>query len=194
MTASFDCRLTLLYNPQICTRLPVPDIDFQHGQQVLGSFLSEAMTEHNPQALSPFNECLILVTICGRSLLHGQQYKISKAYGDMALDSTEQRHWLDSILTTRLQVLSQSFPSPTEAFDPLLLFANILAQATVVYFCNGVMESVANSSDPLEACTEVLECQNRALTATKTIVLLAKALRELHFSKASQIFPRAWCP
>ncbi|KAK9491685.1 transcription factor [Lipomyces doorenjongii] len=190
-----DCRLTrLLYNPQICTRLPALDMEFQSSQHVLGAFLSEAMTEPSLKVRSPFNECLILATICGRSLLRGQQYNISKAYGDMALDWAEQRRWLDCILTTRLKVLSQCYPSPTEAYDPLILFANILGQATVVYFCKGMMNSVASPIDPLEASTEVSECQHRAIAAATTIVRLAKALRELHFSKASQIFDQGGSP
>ncbi|KAK9319018.1 fungal-specific transcription factor domain-containing protein [Lipomyces orientalis] len=173
----------------ICTRMPVPDMEFQSGQHVLGGFLSEAMTEPSLKVRSPFNECLILATICGRSLLRGQQYNICKAYGAMALDLAEQRRWLDSILTTRLQVLSQCYPSPTEAYDPLLLFANILGQATVVYYCKGMMESVASPVDLLEASTEVLECRHRALAATATIVRLAKSLRELHFSKIHPLMP-----
>ncbi|KAK9242368.1 hypothetical protein V1506DRAFT_562967 [Lipomyces tetrasporus] len=112
----------------------------------------------------------------------------------MALDWAEQRRWLDSILTTWLQVLSKCYPSPTEAYDPLLLFTNILGQATVVYYCKGMMKSVASLVDPLEASTEVLECQHRALAAGATIVRLAKLLRDLHFSNASQVFDQGGGP
>lgn len=169
-------------------------MEFQSGQHVLGGFLSEAMTEARPKVRSPFNECLILATICGRSLLRAQQRNISKAYGDTALDWAEQHRWLDSILTSRLQVLSQCYPSPTEAYDPLLLFANILSQATVIYSCKGMIESVAKPVDLVEASPEVLECQHRALAAAATIVRLGKALRELHFSKASQVFGQGGGP
>ncbi|KAJ5117295.1 fungal-specific transcription factor domain-containing protein [Penicillium atrosanguineum] len=79
----------------ICTRLPAPDGEFQTGTFELGPFLSEAMTELNIKFRSPFNECLILATICGRSLLQSQRYHISKAYGDMAMDGSDQRRWLD---------------------------------------------------------------------------------------------------
>ncbi|KAK9234752.1 fungal-specific transcription factor domain-containing protein [Lipomyces kononenkoae] len=174
----------------VCTRLPAPEVEFQSGQHVLGEFLSEGMTEARPKVRSPFKECLILATICGRSLLRSQQYNISRAYGDMALDSAEQRLWLDNILTTRLQVLSQCYPSPTEAYDPLLLFANILGQTTVIYYCKGMIESVVCATvDSLEANTDVLECQHRALAAAANIVRLAKGLRELHFSKIHPLMP-----
>ncbi|KAK9364851.1 fungal-specific transcription factor domain-containing protein [Lipomyces kononenkoae] len=173
----------------ICTFLPAPDVEFQSGQHVLGEFLSEAITEARPKVRSPFNECLILATICGRSLLCGQQYNISKAYGGMALDWAEQRRWLDSILTTRIEVLSQCYPSPTEAYDPLLLFANILGQATVVYYCKGMIESVGGPINSFEASAEVLDSHHRALSAAATIVRLANALRDLHFSKVHPLMP-----
>ncbi|KAJ6443692.1 Lovastatin diketide synthase LovF [Purpureocillium lavendulum] len=169
----------------ICTRLPVPDADFQSGQAVVGDFLSEAMTATTLKAPSPFNECLILATICGRGLLRSQRQNISEAYGHMESDWGEQSHWLDSILTTRLHALTQDYPPPTEAYDPLLLFANILSQATVIYYCKGVMESASSPIGSLEANTEILGCQHQASMAAATIIRLANALRDLHFSKAS---------
>ncbi|KUI71346.1 hypothetical protein VM1G_07359 [Cytospora mali] len=170
----------------ICTRLPVPDLEFQTGQHVLGDFLSEAMTEPNPKVRAPLNECLIMVTICGRILLRGQQNVISEAYGDLRLDCAEQRWWLDGMLTTRLQVLSQCYPSPAEAYDPLLLFAHLLAPASVVYYCKGMIESLTSPGDQMAHIEQALEYQHRALGATATIIRLAKGLSELHFSKASQ--------
>ncbi|OGE58531.1 hypothetical protein PENARI_c001G09168 [Penicillium arizonense] len=131
----------------IGTRLPAPDAGFQSGSHGLGPFLSEAMTEAMTEPTlkvrSSFNECLILATICGRSLLQSQRYHISKAYGDMTMDWTEQRRWLDSILTNRLQVLSQCYSASTESNDSLLLFANILGQETVIYFCKAMTDTAA---------------------------------------------------
>ncbi|KAJ5218167.1 fungal-specific transcription factor domain-containing protein [Penicillium cinerascens] len=173
----------------ICTRLPASDGEFQTGTFELGPFLSEAMTEPNVKVQSPFNECLILVTICGRSLLQSQRYRISKAYGDMAMDGTEQRRWLDTILTNRLQILSQYYPSPTESYDPLLLFANILGQATVIYFCKNMTNTVAESSSSMDGNAEILNYKNRALEASSAIIRLASTLRELHFSKVHPMMP-----
>lgn len=170
---------------QICTRLPAPDGEFQTGTFELGPFLSEAMTEPNVKVQSPFNECLILATICGRSLLQSQQYHISKAYGDMAMDGTEQRRWLDSILSNRLQILSQYYPSPIESYDPLLLFANILGQATVIYFCKAMTDTVVESSSSMHGNAEILNYKARALEASSAIIRLATTLRELPFSKVS---------
>ncbi|KAL2833688.1 fungal-specific transcription factor domain-containing protein [Aspergillus cavernicola] len=171
----------------ICTRLPASDFDFQNGHQELGPFLSEAMTEPTLKGRSSFNECLILATICGRSLLQSQRYQISKAYGDMVLDWTEQRRWLDSLLTSRLQVLSQCYPSPTESYDPLLLFTNILAQATVIYFCKTMTES-AEPINPSQS-SDLTTYEDRALEACTNIIRLATTLLELPFSKVHPLMP-----
>ncbi|KAF5865671.1 hypothetical protein ETB97_002643 [Aspergillus alliaceus] len=173
----------------ICTRLPASDTGFQSGHHELGPFLSEAMTEPTLKVRSSFNECLILATICGRSLLQSQRYHISKAYGDMVLGWTEQRRWLDSLLTSRLQAILQCYPSPTEAYDPLLLFASILGQATVVYFCKAMAGSVVTPVDPLLGNSELSNYQNRALEASATLIHLATTLRELPFSKIHPLMP-----
>lgn len=123
-----------------------------------------------------------MATICGRSLFHGQQYNIRRAYGDAAPDWTDQHRWLDDILTTRLQILSQHYPSPTDSYDPMLLFANIMAQATVIYLCKG-MQSAAWPAD--RGTDAAMEYQQRALDAAEKLVDLARALTEFHFFKAS---------
>ncbi|PYH99024.1 hypothetical protein BO71DRAFT_446885 [Aspergillus ellipticus CBS 707.79] len=174
----------------ICTRLPAPDLGFQRGQHVLGDFLSEAMTEPTPKVRSPFTECLILATLCGRSLLRGQQYNVSRAYGDTTSDWPNQHWWLDNILTTRLQVLSQCYPSPDEISDPLLLFANVMAQATVIYYCKDILAAdTAPAGHSPEAASNIMECGHRALAATAAIVGLTKVLCELHFSKIHPLMP-----
>ncbi|KAK4868315.1 hypothetical protein LT330_007037 [Penicillium expansum] len=167
---------------QICTRLPAPDAEFQAGHHQLGPFLSEAMTDPDIKVRSPFNECLILVTICGRSLLQNQRYHISKAYGGMAIDYMEQRLWLENLLTTRLQVLSQRYPSPTDVYDPLLLFASVLGQATVIYFCKTIDSTIIPDGE-LQGNIDLFGPQNRALEASTNIIRLASTLRDLPFAK-----------
>ncbi|CZR55663.1 uncharacterized protein PAC_05551 [Phialocephala subalpina] len=157
----------------ICTRLPAPETEFQSGQRVLGGFLSDAVIEHRPWAQSSFTECIILATICGRSLFHGQQYNIRCLQGDIAPSWSDQHRWLDNILTSRLQILSQYYPSPTEICDPMLLFANVMGHATMIYLCKA-MEMVVWALDEEKALAK--EYQQRASVAAEQIVHLAKAL------------------
>lgn len=157
-------------------------MDFQDGQPVLGGFLSEAMTEQSPRIRSSFNECVILATICGRSLFHGQQYHVLRVYEDVSPDWADQHRWLDTILTSRLNILSKYYPLPTETCDPMLLFANIMGQATIIYLCKG-MESVLWTIDDGKALA--VEYQQRALAAAEQIISLAKVLMGFHLFKVS---------
>lgn len=166
----------------------MPDGEFQSGKYELGPFLSEAMTEPTLKTRSPFNECLILATICGRCLLQSQRHHISKAYGDMSLDWTEQLRSLENLLTTRLQALERCYPAPTEVYDPLLLFANILGQATVIYFCKVMKGSTGESADLFQWSSELYNYHRHALEASGAIIRLATTLRELPFSKVSVRF------
>lgn len=140
------------------------------------------MTDPDLKVRSPFNECLILVTICGRSLLQNQRYHISKAYGGMAIDYMEQRLWLENLLTTRLQVLSQCYPTPTDVYEPLLLFASVLGQATVIYFCKTIDSTIIPDGE-LQGNIDLFGPQNRALEASTNIIRLASTLRDLPFAK-----------
>lgn len=150
---------------------------------MLGAFLSEAIMDVRPQTTSPFNECVILATICGRSLFHAQQYSVRFIYGDTAPNWTDQHQWLDSLLNNRLQILSQYYPSPTQICDPMLSFAHIMGQASVIHLYKG-MESVVWAIDE---GAWVVEYQRRALNAAQEIVKLAKGLTEFHFFKVETL-------
>lgn len=99
------------------------------------------------------------------------------------MDWTEQRRWLDSILTNRLQVLSHYYPASTDSYDPLLLFANILGQATVIYFCKAMTDTAAGVDGPLNGSPGFIQYQYRAIEASTNIISLASTLRELPFSR-----------
>ncbi|KAJ5490115.1 hypothetical protein N7453_010940 [Penicillium expansum] len=154
-------------------------MEFQNGQPVLGAFLSEAIMDVMPQTTSPFNECAILATICGRSLFQAQQYSVRFVYGDMAPNWTDQHQWLDNVLTNRLQILSQHYPSPTQVCDPMLSFAHIMGQASVIHLYKG-MESIVWA---VNEGALVLEYRRRALSAAQEIVKQAKGLIEFYFFK-----------
>ena len=173
---------TVLSEPfQICTRLPASDANFQTGQFVLGSFLSEAMTEPSPRIWSPFNECVILVTICGRSLLHGQKSHVLSVYQDEFPAWSDQHRWLDNILANRLEILSQHYHATASMCDIMPLFANIIGQVSVIYLCKGV-ETVSWTCE--ESRVLALKYRQRALAATEQVVNFAKALSDFHLFKA----------
>lgn len=117
-------------------------------------------------------------------MFYGQQHNIRCAYGDNSLDPTVQHRWLDDILENRLQVLAQYYPSPIETYDPMLLFSNIMAQATVINFCRG-MRSIAGGDHDGQLAHAYEE---RGLAAAEKMISLARVLKDFHIFKAS---PRA---
>ncbi|KAM0147079.1 hypothetical protein ACHAPG_010804 [Botrytis cinerea] len=177
-----NCLPLTMNEHVVFIRLPAPEEEFQCSQNVLGKFLSEAIVEQSPQTQSSFIQCVIFASICGRSLFYGQQFNLSMFYGGAPLDYSIQFQWLDDMVTTRLQILSQYNPSPTETHDPMLLFTRIIGQTAVMALCKGMELKLAADSD---GGASVVAYQLRALTAAAQIVKLAKALTEFPIFKAS---------
>ncbi|KAK2592583.1 hypothetical protein QQS21_009728 [Conoideocrella luteorostrata] len=166
----------------ICTRLPAPDTDFQSGQNCIMDFLPDAIADRNPTVRSPLNECIILATICGRTLFYNQLYNVRCLNGDNEPDSSDWNAWLDNSLSVRLQILSTCYPSPTSGYDPMLLFAHVIAQASVMYLCKELNSMLWSNAKARSLRTEY---HQRALNAAEHLVNLARALVEYHVFKAS---------
>lgn len=172
---------------QISTRLPAPEMEFQSGQPVVMSFLSEVIGASDQRLLSPFTECIIFATIYGRSLCHGQQSTVERVYRDGFAEFWERHQWLDNILTKRMQILSWNYPYAVEHTDPLLLFTNMMAHTTVLHL-NMVIQSTAWDTDEYE---EII-CQygKRSMSAAQEMVSLAKTSMLNIFKASSTIRSR----
>ncbi|SCO76805.1 uncharacterized protein FRV6_01017 [Fusarium oxysporum] len=157
----------------ICTKLPVPDSDFQGNCMVSGNFISQAITDPASQADSPFNDCLAIVTLCGRGLLRNRHNNISKAYGDNDSDSSEHWRWLEDILSLKDQIKSRG-----DKLHPLVTFAQILGQVAEILLCKGVIQKNSN-----QGLCMLDDCHRRISIATEEIIRLARGLTHLHFSQ-----------
>ncbi|OCL02954.1 citrinin biosynthesis transcriptional activator CtnR [Glonium stellatum] len=171
----------------ISTRLPAPEEDFQRGQCIVPmGFLSEVITSSDSKYLSSFAECIILATICGRSLSHRQQSAVEHVYGEVSQHFWDQHQWLDTILTKRVQLISLKYPSASEHIDPMLLFVNMVAQTTILYHCK-IMESISWQTDEYQ--TIIIGSKQRALSAAREIVSLTKILSQLSYFKIHPFTP-----
>ncbi|EXL39756.1 hypothetical protein FOCG_17641 [Fusarium oxysporum f. sp. radicis-lycopersici 26381] len=157
----------------ICTKFPVPDSDFQGNCLVSGNFISQAITDPASQANSPFNDCLAIVTLCGRGLLHNRHNDISKAYGGNDSDSSEHWRWLKDILSLKNQIKSRG-----DKLHPLGTFSQILGQVAEVLLCKGVIRKNNNHGQCMPD-----DCHRRISIATEEIIRLARGLTHLHFSQ-----------
>lgn len=97
-------------------------------------------------------------------------------------DGSNQYLKLEKILDSRLQMLSESYASPSQVYDPMLLFANIMSQATILYVSRRM---IGSDSQPMGVSqTDIdTERQQRAIAAADNMVDLAKTLLDFHIFK-----------
>ncbi|CAJ0550729.1 Ff.00g106590.m01.CDS01 [Fusarium sp. VM40] len=155
----------------ICTKLPIPDEEFQTGPEASGAFLSQAIAD--PILTQPsFNKCLVLVTLCDRVLLRNRHETISKAYGDCETDSNGHWNLLENILATRNRMLSHE-----DSSNPLGTLAIVLGQVIELLFYKGIIKPAKNPSSITQNCCA------RALMAVGEIIRLVQGLKDQHVSK-----------
>jgi len=167
---------------QIVNRLPIPEEEFQKGQQVDTGFLTEAIVAENPVRSSPFTESIILATIGGQALAHCQQFSAECAYNTVSQTFWGRHEWLGELVRTRVDTLMLNYPPASQHSDSLLLFTHMVAHATILSLCK-VMESKSwESTEYWNACVEF---RQRALLAAKEIVILSRSLAHLSYFKVS---------
>ena len=177
---------------QISTFLPVSDHDFQNGQRTQTGTLYDCLTQRGQSVNSPFNECILLIAMCARTLVQAQRSNKQQrlVYNPAECERPEWQQWLDHVLSLRLQTLAQDYPSLTDSSDPMLHFANFLAQATVVYLCKevrSIVEGLNNGSGggvrSAGSQSLVADYQRRAYAAVGRTVELARSLADFPVSK-----------
>jgi len=147
-------------------------------------FLSEIIATNSNAILSPFTECIILATICGRSIAHRQQSTVERVYGHVSQAIWDQHRWLDTMLTQRINILALQYPSISEHVDPMLLFAHMVAQSVILHMYR-IIQPMSQEGNDYQVI--VVEYQNRAIAAAHEIVLLTQYLSQLGHIKASHL-------
>lgn len=182
-------NLPLVINEHnITTFLPVPDAEFQNGQQVQTGFLSDCIDKRSLVVKSPLNECIMLIATCARTLVHVQQHSTHLVYTRAECDHLDLQNWLDNVLSVRLQTLAQDYPSATNSSDPTLLFANCLAQASIIYLCREI-HAIDWPSGGGRGIRWMTEYQQRALNAVERSLDLARSLTDFPLFKISPFMP-----
>ncbi|AEO68596.1 uncharacterized protein THITE_23050, partial [Thermothielavioides terrestris NRRL 8126] len=141
--ASALSGLPLTLGELISTRLPCPEPAFQSATSVVMPLLSEIMEttdmDAEPRALSapssPWVECIVFCTLWGRALSHQQRSKLEHFHGPVAVAFRERQVRLDELLTSRMRLFQQRYAPGAVKSDPMLLFTNLVAQATVLSLC-----------------------------------------------------------
>ncbi|KAE8153333.1 fungal-specific transcription factor domain-containing protein [Aspergillus avenaceus] len=183
---SFHNALPYTLNEQlIATRLPAPEEEFEAGHPSVTQFLPDVMSRNahidSSIGLSPFSECIILATICGRALSHRQQVAIEQIKGDVVDGFWNRHQWLHEMLSHRIHALSVSAQG-----DPMLIFARIVAQ-TLVLFLHSVLESITWKTG--EHLLGIIEYERLCVIAAHEVVSLVKLQSQLGYFKVHPLTP-----
>ncbi|RYO90884.1 hypothetical protein DL766_009703 [Monosporascus sp. MC13-8B] len=166
--------LTLGEQP-ICTRLPCPEEAFQSGKPVVMPFLSEVVAADAPiVVLSPFAESVIFTTLWGRTLNY-QQLSAAQlpSCGISSTDIRDRQLQLNGLVSRRILQFQQTYSTAAVESDSMLLFTSIIAQTTVLAFCNAAEPSADSVPASDRFIDDVLGHQWRARVAAKEIARLA---------------------
>lgn len=136
-------------------------------------FLSEEITATTPTVMSPFAECIVLATICGRALLHKHCASVERVYGHTSQDFWDRHHWIDNILTQRITMLTMKYPPASQHIDPMLIFTEMVAN-TAILFLYKIIELMPCQTSTTSA--NVIEYKQRAVKAAGEIVSITRAL------------------
>jgi len=125
-------------------------------------------------------------------LAHCQQFAAERAYNPVSQTFWGRHEWLGELVRTRVDTLMLNYPLTTLHSDSLLLFATMLAQATILILCK-VMES--ESWESTKYWNASVEFKQRALRAAKEIVILSRSLAHLSYFKIHPFtpLPLAFC-
>ena len=126
-----------------------------------------------------------MVAICGRALSHQRQSIVERAYGN-AFESLGERHdWLDAILNVRIECLSRKAQTLSDYADAVLLFSNMMAQATVLSLYNTIclMRQTCHGDEGFNHAYE-----SKARAAALHIVALAQETEQSTYFRVSFLF------
>ena len=120
---------------KIFTRLPAPEPNFQNCQPSRMDFLYEVTSDHPRSPLWSFAECVVLAALYGRCMIH-RRWSLSLRSSNKEPHEFWNRHdRLSLAVENRRQLLSHQSPDITNFIenDPMAMFAQMLAHATVIY-------------------------------------------------------------
>ncbi|KAI0845064.1 hypothetical protein F5Y00DRAFT_273314 [Daldinia vernicosa] len=123
----------MTFSEQNTTRLPAPEVDFQNEQPTISGFLSEAITAIDAISTSAFTECIVVATVVGRALNHGQQSAVDNMYIHESRSFWERHEWINSTVVQRMDMFNSNCPAAAQEADPMLLFISMMWRTTVLY-------------------------------------------------------------
>ncbi|KAK7973488.1 hypothetical protein PG988_007622 [Apiospora saccharicola] len=193
----FDCltaihgEVPLTFNePELRTRLPVPEAQFSTGRgPVAMPFLFDILGRSGYQGVgytsdvsstSPLVESILAASLCGQNITHKTWSRMEQGYGgEMVTQEFCHRHqWLDSLVTSRIESLGADVSFLT---DPLLILAALVAHMNVL-----ILGEVIDSMSVHTEMSHALRTQQeqKSVLAAEQMSKLATAVSHLDRSQS----------
>lgn len=144
-------------------------------------FLSEIMGRDVYQSASrvdfptsPWVECILAASLCGRNVTHKQRSMVEQGYGEIVTQTFCHRHQcLDALVKTRIESLGADHSQDLSFLaDPLLIFAALVAHMNVL-FLREVIEAMPLHTEMTHALRTRQE--QKSLLAAEQISKIATA-------------------
>ncbi|KAL9606994.1 MAG: hypothetical protein Q9167_008049, partial [Letrouitia subvulpina] len=179
----FTCMvdgLHMLFDERLIrTRLPAPEVNFASNRPIDMGFLTDVIPvvglEWPQNNLSPFTECVIGATVCGRVLEHRQ-----KALGRPDQEFYRQHRALHALLTQRIRMIR--IYTSLEYPDPILAFVALAAHISMLMLYDLVNSRPLGTDAQGTQLTQALytEQKQQSLDAVADVALLLSVLDQ-HF-------------
>ncbi|KAI1205134.1 fungal-specific transcription factor domain-containing protein [Annulohypoxylon truncatum] len=179
------CPLTF-HEDGMRTRLPAAEDDFESGRPTRTDFLHDAIAFSGQNVLPPFAECVVLLTLGGRCMMHRPRALAENLYGNDPLEFWARYEWVDTTLDKRRRRFTQSSPAATTLTDPMLIFNHMISATIVIH----LMETLRSRALPTAQHRMAADVYNdRSVQAARELVLLARSVTQLSCFKAHPFVP-----
>lgn len=195
LTSMLNDRPAMLHEEIICTRLPMPEEDFQLGHQPTKmGFLLETMSKtNNCTALPPFAKCVILANLHCRCMAHRQ---LSQSIPISTGLSESQDFWMrHESLAAVAAVVTPSKPRTPDTnssipampkCDPMTTFNNILVCSAYV----SLSETAETKPQPtIDDQLQALKYKQLAYKVTLNAVMILQNAPRIAFFKMHPLLP-----
>lgn len=188
LIAASEGTCVTLGEGMIYTRLPSDDADFANASTTkVASFLPEALLSIDTTPTSPFNECIILITLCGKIISQEHIFPTGTVYNAKQVDMVSQYDWAESMVARRIENLRARHAGVHLATDPLIIFAYMIAQSAALYSWQSAPKLTGDDRNP--ALT--WRAQDKGMIAAQETARLAGELSRLGLFKAHLLTPLA---
>ncbi|KAL2813218.1 fungal-specific transcription factor domain-containing protein [Aspergillus cavernicola] len=172
----------------IVTRLPVPEHVFQNNKQRPEcGFLPEAFAELGSEPRCPLTDCILLATLCGRSISHRQQTAVEHSCDGLSDAFWERHRSLDALLAQYAHAVAAQARTTTGQATPVHLFNNLVAQAAILHNCR-ILESVIGRT-VTHSQTPLLGSRQQAAAAAHETARFARVVSQLSYFKVHPLTP-----